>query len=186
MTIHIRSAHKGDLPEILAIYNDAVLNTTASYDYEPHTLEQRTAWFDQHQQQKLPIIVAVDDAGTVLGWGSLSHFRERIGYRFTVEHSVYVSPDHRRRGIGRMIVSELIDMARALGKRVIVGGVDTLNEGSIQLHKQLGFEEVAHFKQVGFKFGRWLDVVFMERFLVDPTSALAPTEPEPVQLRSQA
>ncbi|MBZ0294766.1 MAG: GNAT family N-acetyltransferase [Anaerolineae bacterium] len=165
MPVQICHAQHTDIPAILAIYNDAVLNTTASYDYEPNTLQQRTLWFEQHQQQGFPVLVAVDDTGQVVGWGSLSRFREKIGYQFTVEHSVYVAADYRGQGIGRFIVQTLIDEACALGKHVIIGGVDGSNAASLRLHQSLGFEEVAHFKQVGYKFDRWLDLVFLQRVL---------------------
>jgi L-amino acid N-acyltransferase YncA len=165
MTIRIRSAEIADLPAILGIYNENVLTSTATYDYEPHTLEQRRRWFDHHQEQGLPILVAVNSDGKVVGWGSLSHFRERIGYRFTVEHSVYIASDSRRQGIGRLMLSTLIDAACALGKHIIIGGVDGENEASIQLHVAFGFDRVAHFKQVGYKFDRWLDVIFFQRTL---------------------
>jgi L-amino acid N-acyltransferase YncA len=165
MSITLRTAQVDDLPAILAIYNEAVLNTTASYEYEPNTLEQRTRWFEGHGADGLPILVAVDEVGEVVGWGSLSKFRDRIGYRFTVEHSVYVAVDQRGRGIGRCIVAALIEAARDLGKHVIVGGLDSSNEASVRLHQSLGFEEVGRFKQVGYKFDRWLDVVFYQKML---------------------
>ena len=167
MTHFIRPATLADLPAILAIYNDAVINTTASYDYEPATLDQRTRWFEAHQQAGLPVLVAEGAAGQVVGWGSLSHFRDRIGYQYTVEHSVYVAADQRRQGIGRALLLALIDSARGLGKHVLLGGLDADNEASLNLHLALGFEQVARFKQVGYKFGRWLDVIFLERMLTD-------------------
>lgn len=169
MSIHIRPAQTADIPVILAIYNDAVLNTTASYDYEPSTLQQRTLWFEQHQQQDFPVLVAVNEADTVVGWGSLSKFREKIGYQFSVEHSVYVDVGQRRQGIGRLILSALIEAAQAMGKHVMIGGVDASNEASLCLHRSLGFEQVAHFKQVGYKFDCWLDLVFFQRSL-DPSA----------------
>jgi L-amino acid N-acyltransferase len=165
MSVLIRPARTADVLAILAIYNEAVLHTTASWDYEPNTLDQRTHWFDQHQAQGLPVLVAVNDAGVVVGWGSLSKFRERIGYQYTVEHSVYVAPDHQRQGIGRLLVLALIDAACRLGKRTLIGGIDATNEASLRLHQNLGFEEVAHFKQVGYKFERWLDLIFVQRTL---------------------
>lgn len=167
MNIRIYPAETTHIPAILEIYNDAVLNTTASYDYEPHTLDQRAKWFEQHQQLGLPIFVALNDADQVVGWGSLSKFREKIGYQHSVEHSLYVAADQRRRGIGRLMLIALIEAARNLGKRVIIGGVDATNEASLQLHLSLGFEQVAHFKQVGYKFDRWLDIVFVQRLLTE-------------------
>jgi L-amino acid N-acyltransferase len=168
MSIHIRPAQTDDIPAILAIYNEAVLNTTASYDYEPSTLQQRTLWYEQHQQQGFPVLVAVNDAGTVVGWGSLSKFREKIGYQFSVEHSVYVDASQRRQGIGRFILEGLIEAAQAMGKHTMIGGVDASNEASVCLHRSLGFEQVAHFKQVGYKFDRWLDLMFFQRNLDTP------------------
>jgi phosphinothricin acetyltransferase len=167
MTIQICPADTTDIPAILAIYNDAVMNTTASYDYEPATLEQRTNWFEQHRLSGMPVLVARDENQHVVAWGSLSKFRDKIGYQYTVELSVYVAPDKRRQGIGRCMVEALIEAAKRLGKHVIIGGVDADNHASIQLHLSLGFEEVAHFKQVGYKFDRWLDLVFLQRKLVD-------------------
>lgn len=168
MTVQIHAAHLADVPAILAIYNDAVLHTTASWDYEPHTLEQRTHWFQNHQQQGLPIFVARtlgDDA--VVGWGALSKFRERIGYQYTVEHSVYVAPESRGQGIGRAMVLALIAEARQMGKHVIIGGIEQSNEASLRLHYALGFEQVAHFRQVGYKFDRWLDLLFLQKMLTE-------------------
>src|SRR5687768_17202388 len=133
MSIHIRPAHTDDIPAILAINNDAVLNTTASYDYEPSTLEQHTLRFDQHEQQGFSVLVAVTDADMVVGWGSLSKFRDKIGYQFSVEHSVYVDAGQRRQGIGRLILETLIEAAQALGKHVMIGGVDASNEASLYL-----------------------------------------------------
>jgi phosphinothricin acetyltransferase len=170
INVHIRPALLSDIPAILAIYNDAVLNTTASYDYEPQSLEKRTLWFEQHQQQGFPVIVAMNEDHQVVGWGSLSNFREKIGYQFTVEHSVYVASEHRRQGIGRLIVQTLIEEARKMGKHSIIGGVDGSNEVSLRLHRALGFEQVALFKQVGYKFDRWLDLVFFQRMLTEPDS----------------
>jgi L-amino acid N-acyltransferase len=165
MPVEICPAQTTDIPAILDIYNDAVLNTTASWDYEPATLEQRTNWFEQHQLQGFPILVALDETRRVVGWGALSKFRDKIGYQFTVEHSVYVAADRRGQGIGRIIVQALIDEARRIGKHVIVGGVEQSNEASLKLHRALGFEEVAHFKQVGYKFERWLDIIFLQKML---------------------
>lgn len=162
--MQVRPATRDDLPAIVEIYNEAVLNTTASYDYEPHSMEQRVAWFDAHEQRQQPVFVAVENS-IVLGWSSLSSFRERIGYRFTVENSVYVGVSHRGRGVGAALMPPLIESAQALGMRAIIAAIDAENDISIRLHARFGFVTVGHFKQVGFKFGRWLDVVYMERLL---------------------
>src|SRR5204863_9130216 len=148
--MQVRPATRTDLPDIAAIYNEAVLNTTASYDYEPRTWEQRVAWFEAHQEQRLPIFVAVDDELRIAGWSSLSRYHDRKGYQFTVENSVYVAAAHRGRGIGKLLIQPLIDSARNLGLRAIIAAIDAENEASVRLHAAFGFFEVGRFKQVGF------------------------------------
>jgi len=161
----VRPAIQEDLPGILAIYNEAVLNTTASYDYEPGTLEHRIAWFEDHVRDNFPVFVAVNEAGRVVGWSALNRYRDRKGYQFTTENSVYVAADVRGRGIGRLLMRPLVEAARERGLHAILAGIDAQNEASIRLHASFGFVQVAHFKQVGFKFGRWLDVIYMELLL---------------------
>ncbi len=161
----VRPATHDDLPGILEIYNEAVWNTTATYDYEPRTLQHRIAWFDDHVKNKLPVFVAVNDDGRVAGWSALNRYHDRKGYQFTTENSVYVAADQRGRGIGRRLMEPLIEAARERGLHAILAGIDAQNEASIRLHASFGFVKVAHFKQVGFKFNRWLDVVYMELLL---------------------
>ena len=165
--MQVRPATRDDLPAIHEIYNHAVIHTTASYDYEPRSWEQRMAWFESHEQDRLPVYVAVNGS-RVLGWSSLSHFRERAGYRFTVENSVYVAESQRGRGLGSLLLPPLIDSTRALGLHTIIAAIDAQNEASIRLHAKFGFAHVGHFKQVGYKFGRWLDVVYMQ-YIVEST-----------------
>ena len=160
-----RPATRNDLPGILDIYNEAVLNTTASYDYEPRTMEHRVTWFETHEQQRLPIFVAADDSAQILGWSSLSRYHDRKGYQFTVENSIYVAAAHRGHGVGRVLLAPLIDSAREIGLHAIIAAIDADNEASVRLHARFGFVEVGHFRQVGFKFGRWLDVIYMERLI---------------------
>ena len=161
----IRPATHADLPGILEIYNDAVLKTTSSYDYEPRTLEQRTQWFEERRRDGYPIFVAVDDSGAVAGWSALNPYHARMGYRFTAENSVYVAASARGQGIGRLLLGPLIEGAKARGLHAIIAAIDAENEASIRLHAKLGFEKVGHFKEVGFKFDRWLDVVYMQRLV---------------------
>lgn len=161
----IRPATHADLPGILEIYNDAVLNTTATYDYEPRTLEHRTQWFEERQRDGYPIFVAVANDGKVLGWSALNPFHARFGYRFTSENSVYVAADVRGQGIGKQLLPPLIEGAKTRGLHAIIAAIDAQNESSIRLHARFGFEKVGHFKQTGFKFGQWLDVVYMERLI---------------------
>ena len=160
----IRPAQFKDLTAILEIYNHAVLHTTASYDYEPRTMEHRIAWYEQHQKQELPIYVAENENG-VVGWSSLSRYHDRIGYRFTVEDSVYVAEASRGQGVGKKLLAPLIQAARERQLQAIIGAIDADNQVSIRLHAGFGFEKVGHFRKVGFKFDRWLDVVYMELLL---------------------
>lgn len=163
--MQIRLATPDDLSGILEIYNEAVLNTTATYDYEPRTMEHRRAWFEDHVKTNYPVFVAVDPAGRVVGWSSLSRYHDRMGYRFTCENSVYVAADRRGQGIGKLLLAPLIEAARERKFRAIIAAIDAANPVSIRLHAAFGFEQAGHFKQVGFKFGRWLDVVYMELLL---------------------
>ncbi|MFO1499002.1 MAG: N-acetyltransferase family protein [Verrucomicrobiota bacterium] len=161
----VRRAIEADVPAILAIYNDAVLHTTASYDYEPRTLEHRLAWFEDHQKNDYAIFVALAPDGTVAGWSALNRYHDRMGYRFTAENSVYVAAPMRGRGIGKALLGPLIDAARARSLHAIIAAIDGSNAVSVRLHAAFGFETVGHFKQVGYKFDRWLDVIYMELLL---------------------
>ena len=161
----VRPATEADLPGILEIYNDAVLHTTASYDYEPRTLEHRRTWFQERQRDNYPVFVAVEKNGSVVGWSALNPYHARIGYRFTSENSVYVAANRRGQGIGRALLGPLLGAGKARGLHAILAVIDADNAASIRLHAQFGFEKVGLFKQVGFKFGRWLDVVYMEKLL---------------------
>lgn len=162
--VSIRPAIAQDLPAILDIYNEAILNTTAVYDYEPHTLAARQAWFAAKQADQLPVLVAEAD-GVVIGFGALGWFRAWAAYQYTVENSVYVTPQRRGQGIGKLLLKALITAAQQRQFHAIVAGIDADNEASCRLHKQQGFQEVAHFHQVGYKFDRWLDLKFFELLL---------------------
>ena len=161
--MEIRDACEDDLAAIDEIYNHYVATSTCTYQYEPTTPAERLEWFRSHDAAH-PITVAVQD-GKVVGWGALSWFRERAGYRFTVEDTLYVRHDRHRRGIGAALLADLIERARRLGHRTMIAGVSAEQTGSIALHRRAGFELVAHFRQVGFKFDQWLDVVFLQRAL---------------------
>lgn len=161
----VRPAKREDLPGILEIYNDAVLKTTASYDYEPRTLEHRTTWFEDRTREQYPIFVAENGAKQVVGWSALNPFHTRMGYRFTAENSVYVAASERGKGIGKLLMEPLITGAKKRGLHAIIAVIDAENEPSIRLHAHFGFEKVGLFKEVGFKFDRWLNVVYMERIV---------------------
>jgi L-amino acid N-acyltransferase YncA len=160
----VRDATEDDLPAILEIYNDVIATSTAVYRDAPATLDDRVAWWRAKREPGFPTLVA-DEKGTVTGFASFGDFRPWPGYRFTVEHTVHVHRDHRGRGVGTALMRPLIDRAQQLGKHVMIAGVDADNTGSIVFHERLGFERVAHFHEVGFKFGRWLDLVFLQREL---------------------
>ncbi len=161
-SIVIRPAVLGDVPAILEIYNEAVLNTTASYDYEPTTLAARIQWFAEHERDGYPMFVALNEGGRVVGWASLSRYHARPGYRFTTENSVYVAADQRGRGIGRLLLAESVEAAKRKGLHAIIAAIDADNQASLRLHEGFGFEKVGHFKRVGYKFDRWLDVAYLE------------------------
>ena len=162
--IVVRDAADADIAGILAIYNEAVANTTAIWNEAPADLASRRALVADRRAKNFPFLVA-DDAGEVVGYASFGDFRPFDGYRHTVEHSVYVRRDRRGQGIGRTLMVPLIASARTLGKHVMVGGIEAGNGPSIRLHESLGFTIVGRLPEVGFKFGRWLDLVFMQKTL---------------------
>jgi len=163
--IVIRPANEEDLPRLLEIYNHAVLHTNATAQETPLTLDERREWYDAHSREGYPILVAATAAGEVVGWGSLSAFHPRSSYRYTAENSVYLDPAWRGQGIGKLLLEPLIDLARAKRLRAVMAWIDSENEASLRLHAGLGFEKVGHFREVIYKFERWLDVVVMELVL---------------------
>jgi L-amino acid N-acyltransferase YncA len=160
----IRKSVLTDLPGILEIYNDAILNTTALYRYEPMTLQMVEQWFDDKTAKGLPIFIA-DVGGRVAGFASYGSFRPWPAYKYTVEHSIYVHKDCRGKGLAKKLLGTLIDHAAADNLHTIVAGIDSENHVSIGLHRRFGFREVGQVSQVGYKFGRWLDLVFMQLIL---------------------
>lgn len=161
----IRTAMAQDLPGILAIYNDVIATSTAVYALAPVSLVDRAQWLAAKQAQGFPVFVAVE-GDDVLGFAAYGEWRGAVaGYKFTVEHSVHVKAGLRRTGIGRQMMQRLIETAQAAGLHVMIGGIDADNTASIRFHEKLGFKPVAHFHEVGFKFDRWLDLVFMQRLI---------------------
>ena len=158
----IRDAIEDDLSAITEIYNEVLLNSTAIYRDEPATVAERMDLWHSRTQQKYPTLVACDGK-SVIGFCTFGDFRSWPGYRFTVEHTVHVSVLWRGRGVGSGLVKALIPRAAMLGKHVMIGGIDAANVASLRFHERLGFERVAHFKEVGFKFGRFLDLIFVQR-----------------------
>lgn len=165
--MQIRAATQQDLPDILAIYNDVIANSTAVYCDEPVPLTERQTWYENRMAQGYPVLVA-EEQGRVIGYASFGDFRAFPGFRYTVEHSVHLTAECRGKGIGTALVAALLPIAREMGKHVMVAGIDAANQGSIRFHQRLGFTEVARMPEVGFKFGRWLDLVFMQRQLDQP------------------
>ena len=163
-SVSIRDAREGDIEEILAIYNYVILNTTAVYSDHPHTLGMRLAWYNERISGGFPAFVA-ESEGKVVGFSSFGHFRAWPCYRYTVENSVYVHQDHYGKGISKLLLQPLIDRAREMKLHAMIAGIDAENEISYKLHQSFGFVEVAHFKEVGFKFNRWLDLKFLELIL---------------------
>ena len=170
MTLAVRPATPDDLPAILDIYNHAVLHSTATADYEPHTLDMRTKWYAERTAAGFPIFVATEAAAVsdahaeaVVGWSAYGLYHSRVGYRFTVENSVYVAHDQRGRGVGKALLAPLLEHAQAHGFHAMLASIDSENEASLRLHSAYGFEPVARLKQTVFKFDRWLDVIYMQK-----------------------
>jgi phosphinothricin acetyltransferase len=158
--LHVRPAAEADLPTVRAIYNHYVLTSTCTFQLEPDTEAERLAWF-RERTDRHPATVA-EAAGEIVGWASLSPWKERAAYDRTVEASVYVHPDWIRRGVGRALLADLLERGSNLGHRVMIGGACTEHPGSIALQESLGFVPVGMFRQVGYKFGRWLDVAYLQ------------------------
>jgi len=162
----IRAMEARDLEAVRAILNHYIERTTATFRTATESEEERRAWFATHDA-RYPAIVVEED-GVLLGWASLSPWKPPGGYRHTAELSVYLREDARGRGLGRRLLAELLERGRAAGHHVVLGGVCTEQEASLRLHESLGFEKVAHLREVGSKFGRWLDVAYYEKRLDSP------------------
>jgi carbon storage regulator CsrA len=158
--LKIHLATELDLPTINEIYNHYVHGSTCTYQETSEPIEGRQEWYAKHGL-KHPVTVALLDR-QIVGWGSLSPYHARSAYRYTVENSLYVHHEFHGRGIGSIILRDLIDRARAIGHRAIIAGIDAEQSGSVALHEKFGFQNAGHLKKVGFKFGRWLDVIYMQ------------------------
>jgi len=155
-------------PEILAIFNDAILNSTALYDYKPRTMANMETWFSAKRKGKFPILGAFEDGGALVGFASFGTFRAWPAYKYSIEHSVYVRHDRRRLGLGRLLVLRLIEEAKKQDYHMMVGGIDSSNTASIRLHQSLGFTHCASIKHAGYKFAHWLDLEFYQLLLPTP------------------
>lgn len=165
----IRLMEEKDIPEVLEIYNDIILTSKAVYRYEIQSLDEKEKWFREQQALGNPLLV-YDDHGIVAGFATYSQFRPYPGYKYTMEHSVYVHKDHYQKGIATKLMLSLIEKAKEQGVKTLVAGIDGENIGSIKAHEKLGFEYAGTIKNAGYKFEQWLDLVFYQLHLTGPNS----------------
>lgn len=153
------------IEEIRSLFNEAILHTTALWEDEPRPAEAVRSWLESKRQQGLPVTGLLDAHHALAGFGTYGPFRPHYGFRRTAEHSIYVAPAHRGKGIGRLLLQRLMAQAQEAGIHVLIGAIDAGNAASIALHRSLGFEECGHFREVGFKFDRWQDALFFQKIL---------------------
>ena len=168
----IREATANDLKDILEIYNDAILNTTAVYAYKAHTLEERRQWYESKKQDGYPLLV-FEKGGKVVAFATFGPFRAWPAYKYTIEHSVYVHKDYRQEGIATKLMQELIKIANAREYATLVAGIDAANGNSIKMHEKMGFKFSGVIRKAGYKFNKWLDLAFYQLDLEGPK---APSE----------
>jgi len=164
----VTCSYEGHAVAILAILNEAIVSSTALFDYRPRSAESMVEWFRAKAARQFPVIGAEADDGTLLGFATYGTFRAWPAYKYSVEHSIYVHKDHRRRGIARALMKHLIDLAIEQRYHTLIGGIDGANAPSIALHERLGFAHVGTVRDAGFKFGRWLDLAFYQLLLPTP------------------
>jgi L-amino acid N-acyltransferase len=157
---------------ILGIFNEAILNSTALYDYKPRTMEMMAAWFGGKARGNFPVIGIETESGELMGFGSYGTFRAWPAYKYSVEHSVYVDARFRGQGVGKRVLQEIIAAAEEQEYHTLVGGIDAANHVSICLHEKLGFTYCGTIRQAGYKFGRWLDLIFYQLILSTPTAPI--------------
>ena len=165
-TVSLRAAQESDAQAIAEIYNYEVENSTATFDLVPRSLEAQRDWITT-RSGAFSAIVAVDSVAGVIGFAALSTYRDRAGYRTTVENSVYVHRNHQQLGVGKLLLAALLDSARDSGFHTVIARIDSQSTGSLALHRSLGFVEVGVEREIGRKFGRWLDSIIMQRMLRD-------------------
>ena len=154
--------------QILEILNEEIVNSTSLYDYRPRDIDSMTAWFDVKQKNNFPVIGLVDDEDKLVAFGSYGTFRAWPAYKYTVEHSLYVHKDHRRKGYGKTILRELIDNATRSGYHNLIAGIDSQNSSSKKLHEDFGFKHCGRIVHAGYKFSRWLDLDLYQLLLPEP------------------
>jgi len=168
MEFKIKSCNEKQLPEILEIFNEAILNSTALYDYKPRTMETMKVWYVAKLKGQYPILGLFDSKDSLLGFASYGSFRNWPAYKYSIEHSIYIRSDLRGRGLGKVLLKEIIKSAEAQDYHIIIGGIDASNIASIKLHEKEGFVFAGTIKQAGYKFGRWLDLSFYQLILKTP------------------
>lgn len=159
---------RDQLPAVQEIFNEAIVNSTALYDYVPRSREVMEAWFETKEKAALPVIGLLDESGAFMGFGSYGPFRPHAAYQYTVEHSIYVDARFRGRGAGRLLLQALVHRARAQGFHMMIGVIDAENTASIALHEMAGFTPCGSIRHAGYKFGRWLDLALYQRVLDTP------------------
>ncbi|MEY4562887.1 MAG: hypothetical protein RLZZ618_2164 [Pseudomonadota bacterium] len=164
----VHCTHDRHAVRILEVLNEAIVMSTALFDYQPRTADSMVAWFKAKEEGGFPVIGLEDDSGVLLGFASYGTFRAWPAYKYSVEHSVYVHKDHRARGVGRLLMQELIRVAETRHVHLLIGGIEATNAGSIALHEAIGFSHSGTIRQAGFKFGRWLDLSFYQLTLRTP------------------
>jgi phosphinothricin acetyltransferase len=156
--------------QILAIFNEAIVNSTALYDYQPRRPESMAAWFEAKRKGNFPVLAAVTESDELLGFASYGVFRAFPAYKYTVEHSVYVAAGYRGQGIGKRLLREIVAQAERQNYHVLVGCIDSLNAASIAMHRDFGFQHTGTIGHAGFKFGAWLDLDLYQLILRTPTA----------------
>jgi len=168
MDYHINLCDEAQLPEILEIFNEAIINTTGIYDYNVRTMDDMLSWYYTKIKGDYPLIGLFDINDDLLGFGTYGPFRTRPAYKYSIEHSIYVRTDMRGKGYGRVLLNEIINQAIHEDLHVLVGGIDSDNEISIKLHEKMGFEFSGTIRHAGYKFGKWLDLSFYQLILKTP------------------
>jgi phosphinothricin acetyltransferase len=164
----IECTYEAHAAPILGILNDAIVHTTALYEYQPRPFASMRGWFDVKARSQYPVLGAIDGDGLLLGFASYGPFRPHAAYKYSIEHSIYVHRDHRGRGIGRTLLGRLLEVATEQQYHVMIGGIDRDNVASIALHEKHGFEAAGIIRHAAYKFGRWLDLAFYQRVLTGP------------------
>jgi len=166
--MNLRIATENDIPAILEIFNDALVNTTAVYSYQKATLEEQLDWFRHKTEAKIPVYIAEDESGC-LGYVTYGPFRTRPAYKYTVELSIYVDSKARNKGIGKAMMAKILQVCEEKELKTLICGIDSENKASIALCQKFGFTHSGSLKKVGYKFGHWLDLEFYQLELKGPT-----------------